>query len=72
MPVPNNPFQNPFYNRFNDPVTRRHDEMDAYAWLRTQHWSDSGNKTSESARTSQEGGNAPAGSSGGALCLPPS
>jgi hypothetical protein len=33
MPVPNNPFQNPFYNRFNDPVTRRHDEMDTYAWL---------------------------------------
>jgi hypothetical protein len=36
MSVPNNPFQNPFYNRFNDPVTRRHDETDAYAWLRSQ------------------------------------
>ena len=35
MPVPSNPFQNPFYNRFNDPVTRRPDEMEAYAWLRT-------------------------------------
>lgn len=36
MPVTNNPFQNPFYNRFNDPVTRRHDEMDTYAWLCTE------------------------------------
>lgn len=36
MPVPNNPFQNPFYNRFNDPVTRRADDMDTYAWLRNQ------------------------------------
>ena len=37
MSVPNNPFQNPFYNRFNDPVTRRPDEMDVYDWLRTEH-----------------------------------
>jgi len=37
MAVPNNPFQNPFYNRFKDPVTRRHDELDTYAWLRTRH-----------------------------------
>ncbi|HEY2961359.1 MAG TPA: hypothetical protein VGJ37_03025 [Pyrinomonadaceae bacterium] len=36
MPVPNNPFQNPFYNRFNDPVTRRQDDVEAYAWLRSQ------------------------------------
>jgi len=35
MSVPNNPFQNPFYNRFNDPVTRRHDDTDAYAWVRS-------------------------------------
>ena len=34
MATPNNPFRNPFYNRFNDPVTRRHDEMETYAWLR--------------------------------------
>lgn len=36
MPVTNNPFQNPFYNRFNDPVTRRQDEIETYAWLRKQ------------------------------------
>jgi hypothetical protein len=33
----NDPLHNPFDNRFNDPVTRRHDEMqaDAYMmWLR--------------------------------------
>ena len=37
MRVPNNPFQNPFYNRVNDPVTRRHDDMEAYAWLRAHN-----------------------------------
>ena len=36
----NNPLHNPFENRFNDPVTRRHDEMqaDAYMmWLRERN-----------------------------------
>ena len=36
----NNAFHNPFNNRFNDPVTRRHDEMqaDAYmTWLRERN-----------------------------------
>lgn len=26
----NHPFCNPFYNRFNDPVQRRYDDMQAY------------------------------------------
>lgn len=37
---PNNPLHNPFFNRFNDPVRRRHDEMQAYAymvWLRERN-----------------------------------
>lgn len=29
--VSNHPFCNPFYNRFNDPVQRRYDDMQAYA-----------------------------------------
>ncbi len=36
----NNPLHNPFNNRFNDPVTRRHDQMqaDAYMmWLRERN-----------------------------------
>ena len=36
----NNPIHNPFNNRFNDPVTRRHDDMQAYAymvWLRERN-----------------------------------
>ena len=32
LPI-NDPFHNPFYNRFNDPVQRRHDEMQAYAYM---------------------------------------
>lgn len=35
--LPNNQLHNPFNNRFNDPVTRRLDDMQAYAymvWLR--------------------------------------
>ena len=38
--LPNNPIHNPFNNRFNDPVTRRLDEMQAYAymvWLRERN-----------------------------------
>lgn len=38
--LPNNLLHNPFDNRFNDPVTRRHDEMQAYAykvWLRERN-----------------------------------
>ena len=33
----NDPFRNPFYNRFNDPVQRRRDDMQAHeytVWLR--------------------------------------
>jgi hypothetical protein len=36
-PATTNPLHNPFYNRFNDPVTRRQDTMQAEAdmvWLR--------------------------------------
>ena len=36
----NNPIHNPFNNRFNDPVTQRHDDMQAYAymvWLRERN-----------------------------------
>jgi len=36
----NNPLHNPFFNRFNDPVRRRHDEMQAQAymaWLRERN-----------------------------------
>jgi hypothetical protein len=36
----NSPLYNPFNNRFNDPVTRRHDDMQAYAytvWLRERN-----------------------------------
>jgi hypothetical protein len=35
-----NPLHNPFHNRFNDPVTKRLDEMQASAymeWLRERH-----------------------------------
>jgi hypothetical protein len=38
--LPNNSIHNPFNNRFNDPVTRRHDDMQAYAymvWLRDRN-----------------------------------
>lgn len=36
----NDPLHNPFYNRFNDPVRRRHDDMQAHAytlWLKEQN-----------------------------------
>ena len=36
----NNPLHNPFFNRFNDPVKRRHDDMQAQAymvWLRERN-----------------------------------
>ena len=35
--VVNDPFHNPFYNRFNDPVKRRQDDMQSHeysVWLR--------------------------------------
>jgi len=38
--TPNNPLHNPFFNRFNDPVKRRRDEMQAHAymvWLRERN-----------------------------------
>jgi len=38
--LPNNLLHNPFNNRFNDPVSRRHDDMqaDAYmVWLRERN-----------------------------------
>ena len=38
----NNTLHNPFHNRFNDPVTRRDDDMQAYAymvWLRERNQS---------------------------------
>jgi len=36
----NDPLHNPFYNRFNDPVRRRQDDMQAHAyslWLKEQN-----------------------------------
>jgi hypothetical protein len=37
--LPNHLLHNPFYNRFNVPVTHRHDEMQAqaYVWLRDRN-----------------------------------
>ncbi len=38
--LPNHLLHNPFHNRFNDPVTQRHDEMQSYAhmvWLRERN-----------------------------------
>ena len=38
--LPSNLLHNPFYNRFNDPVTQRRDEMQAYEnmlWLRERN-----------------------------------
>jgi hypothetical protein len=43
--LPNDVLHNPFNNRFNDPVTRRHDEMQASAymvWLRERNQSAQG------------------------------
>jgi hypothetical protein len=43
-----NPFHNPFKNRFNDPVTRRDDEMQANAymvWLRERNQGASGKQS---------------------------
>jgi hypothetical protein len=36
----NDPFRNPFYNRFNDPVRRRRDDMQSHeytVWLRDRN-----------------------------------
>ena len=48
---PANSLHNPFINRFNDPVTRRRDEMqcDEYmAWLRERNSCDAIQKTTKS------------------------
>jgi hypothetical protein len=47
---------NPFNNRFNDPVTRRHDEMQAYAhmvWLRERNQCSQSENGSQSSITKQ-------------------
>jgi hypothetical protein len=49
--LPNDVLHNPFNNRFNDPVTRRHDEMQASAymdWLRERNQCDQGHSESDS------------------------
>jgi hypothetical protein len=50
--LPNNLLHNPFYNRFNDPVTQRRDEMQTYenmVWLRERN---EGTQTNSKAVTS--------------------
>jgi hypothetical protein len=45
--LPKNLLHNPFQNRFNDPVTRRQDDMQSYAytaWLRERNLEQSGFK----------------------------
>ena len=60
----NNYLHNPFQNRFNDPVTHRHDEGQAYAnmvWLRERSLMDSnasGMATTIGNQTSQHGDSA--------------
>ena len=49
--LPNDVLHNPFNNRFNDPVTRRHDDMQAsahMAWLRERNQSAQGHFESDS------------------------